>query len=350
MPHSYRRPLAIVAALVVLAGGLYLMMNLRSEDGERNDSALLTLESLGYGQPALHQLADTFRDENGDMVADWETDQSKFQDVRAFRFSYLARAGETESQQQWADFSRLLAQQVKRAYQMVPHENIDDQLNDFKDGKLQLIAVETGAVSRAVSEAGFVPLAMLGNEQGAAGHKLQFIVHPESKLRAIESIQGQTVTFTHPASLAGCKAAVVTLLKEYDLRPKRDYLWDFSYGQLESTQGVSQGDIAVAAVASDHLQHAIAVREIQPGSVRVLYESETDYPPTVFGVPHNIDQQLAETVREFLLSFSITDSSLKPLFEGTNVTRFIPVDYKADWAGVREIEKQLAAAPIDDAS
>jgi hypothetical protein len=79
--------------------------------------------------------------------------------------------------------------------------------------------------------------------------------------------------------------------------------------------------------------------EVDPASIRTIYESE-QFPPATIGYVYNLAPELRAAIRETLVGFSLTGTDLEGEF-GANATRLVAVDYKNDWANARRID-QLA--------
>jgi phosphonate transport system substrate-binding protein len=193
------------------------------------------------------------------------------------------------------------------------------------------------ANSTSVNEAGFVPTACFADEDGEYSYSMKIIVPADSDVQELKDIKGKRMTFVRPRSNSGCTAALVLLMKEHNLQPERDYNWGFSYGHEESIEWVVEKNTDAAAVASDILDRMIASGTIAEDSIRVIHESEP-YPPGVVGYAYNLAPELREAIRETLLAFKWEGTGLEKTY-GASAVKFAPVDYKKDWAPVREINK-----------
>jgi phosphonate transport system substrate-binding protein len=73
-----------------------------------------------------------------------------------------------------------------------------------------------------------------------------------------------------------------------------------------------------------------------PAKIRSIYKSET-FPTTGYGYAHNLDPKLVEKIKEAFLKFPWEGSALAAEFKKEG--KFIPIDYKKDWAVLRKIDE-----------
>ena len=97
-------------------------------------------------------------------------------------------------------------------------------------------------------------------------------------------------------------------------------------------------DIRIAAaIASDVLDRDLgsAIKESQ---YRVIFKSADNYPRAGLGYVYNLKPELAAQIRKCLLEFPWKNTSVAKHFGPAGQTKFLPVNYKDDWAKVREID------------
>ena len=82
--------------------------------------------------------------------------------------------------------------------------------------------------------------------------------------------------------------------------------------------------------------------EVDGDQVRSIYTSER-FPPATIGVLNNLDPEVRKNVEDALLAFEIKGTGLDGEF-GADVTKFVPVNYKNDWATTRKIDQVVAQA------
>ena len=132
------------------------------------------------------------------------------------------------------------------------------------------------------------------------------------------------------------------LRDQYDMLPDRDYDWGFSLGHEESIKGVAAKEFEVAPVASDILARMVEKNEVDPQAFRSIHESER-FPPATIGIAYNLTPELRDAIREVLLAFDLRGTGLEGEF-GADATKFVPVNYKNDWANARRIDQLVAQA------
>jgi phosphonate transport system substrate-binding protein len=295
-----------------------------------------TMISTGLGLKVENRLDARFADADGDLVADLPGDPAAILDPATLTFSYVAAE---EPQTYAAVFAPLVAHLSARTGRPVEYlliESPREQLAALRDGRLHITGLNTGSVPIAVNACGFVPVCTPGSESGMLGYTMQIIVPSASTLRSVSDLKGRTIAFTDPASNSGYKAALVILMGDFGLEPERDYLWVFSRGHIESITGVAQSRYDAAVVASDMVARMVGRGELAQGDVRVVYESEP-FPTAAVGHLHNLEPALAAKVREALLSFDWSGTTVETEFAGS-ADRFVPVSYKNDFALVRRID------------
>jgi phosphonate transport system substrate-binding protein len=135
---------------------------------------------------------------------------------------------------------------------------------------------------------------------------------------------------------------LVLLLDQHKLLPERDYDWGFSQGHENSVKQVAAKEFEVAPVASDILARMVEKGEVDADSFRSIHESER-FPPATIGVAYNLKPELQEQIKTTLLEFDWKGTGLEKEF-GPEATKFVPVNYKNDWANIRRIDQVIAQA------
>ena len=197
-------------------------------------------------------------------------------------------------------------------------------------------------VPTAVRRDGFVPLCTFGRDDGSYGYTMEFIVPADSPIKDVTDVRGHKVMFTRLDSNSGFKVPLVLLLDEHSMLPDRDYQWGFSQGHEDSIKGIAEKDYEVAPVASDILARMIEKGEVDADAVKSICTSER-FPPATIGIVYNLDPKLRDEIQETLLSFNIKGTGLDGEF-GADITKFVPVNYKDDWANTRRIDQVVAQA------
>jgi phosphonate transport system substrate-binding protein len=291
-----------------------------------------------------------FADLDGDLIADAPNDAAQVQSPSQLVFSYIAEGegalSDVDSENRrllWKELIAALSKRTNLPMEFVHFSKTDEQLGAFQHGEIQVIGLNTGSVETAVEQFGFVPLCTLGRDDGSYGYTMKIIVPASSDVDGIPKLRDRMVTFTRPNSNSGFKAALVLLMDSYGMLPERDYRWSFSLDHDKSIQLVATRETDAAAIASDVLARMIGTGKIEADSIRTIYESER-FPPATIGIPHNLTPELADAIRQELLDFNWKETPLEREFEPTGATRFVPVNYKDDWANIRRIEQSLDRA------
>jgi phosphonate transport system substrate-binding protein len=278
-----------------------------------------------------------YADKDGDLIADPPQDAAKALDPKEINFSYVASSDTENEQEAWKEFMAALEERLGRKVTYVTYNDVDEQMRALENGELHITAFATGEVQAAVNEAGFVPAACFAGKDDKFHYSMKIIVPADSDIKEVKDLKGKRMTFVRPRSNSGCTAALVMLMKEHDLQPERDYSWGFSYGHENSIEGIAEKKFSAAAVASDILDRMIASGAVAEDAISVIYESEP-YPPGVIGYAYNLTPELREGIRETLTGFKWEGTGLEKTY-GASGVKFAPVDYKKDWAPVRDINK-----------
>jgi phosphonate transport system substrate-binding protein len=295
-------------------------------------------------------MAGKFTDVDGDLLADFPTDPAKFTSPSPIVFSYIAEGDpdiDAEAidriQRIWQDLLAKISERTGRSVEYRHYTKTEDQLADFARGEVHVVGLNTGTVEEAVAKYGFIPVCTLGNSDGNFGYTMKVVVPDQSAVRALEGLRGKRITFTRPNSNSGFKAAFVHLMDAHGMLPERDYQWGFSLDHDKSIQLVAAGETDAAAVASDVLARMIETGLVDGKALRTIYESER-FPPATIGFAHNLAPELREGIRQVLVEFDWKGTALSREFGPMGAVRFVPVNYKDDWANVRRIEQSLRRA------
>jgi phosphonate transport system substrate-binding protein len=322
---------AIIASLVYLA----VIRAPIQRDEAMYEHAVLQVSGLNH--PVTNKLSADFVDANQDGVADAPTDPAKQIDPPTLTFSFVATDAPETYREVFKDFTAHLSKQIGRPVEYVMFTSTDDELRAMRDGKLAVAGLSTGTVRTAVNLAGFVPLASLSPSEHDRFIHTSIIVPADSNLRTLSDLKGQTLALTDTNSNSGFKAPVVALKEDHGLDPGRDYRLVFSGGHEQSIRHIADKTYAAAAVASDVLDRAVAHHEIKADQFRVLFES-AGYPAATFGCVYNLKPDLADKIKQAMLSFKFDGTSMEKEFSPMKETRLVSMDYAKDFESVRRIE------------
>jgi phosphonate transport system substrate-binding protein len=297
------------------------------------------LQAYGLDRPVKNRLAERFRDDNGDLVADAPTDTTHWLKPEQVKFNYLATKQDHHAEI-WAPFIAYLSEKIGRPVEYQPYASPEEQLLAIHNGEAQIVGINSGSVPIAVNSCGFIPLCSLGSESGVATYTMQIIVPKESPISDVKQISGHMLALTDSTSNSGWKAPMMVLLHDFQMQPVRNFDVVYSGSHVESIRGIAEKKYQVAAVASDELALAVARGEIGKDDFRVLYESEP-FCNNVFGVPYNLEPELVSAIRDAFLSYPWDGTKLKEEFATIGTDRFQPVDYKKNFKLIREIDDAM---------
>ncbi|REK15609.1 MAG: hypothetical protein DWQ37_09075 [Planctomycetota bacterium] len=292
----------------------------------------------GLVQLSEKGLAPEYSDRDGDLMADVPDDEQRL-DPETLVLAYYEGDDDDEERVHWDGLRNHLKQATGRDVVGQPYLNTADQVAAIKKGEIHLVALHAADTPYIVNHAGLVPFAVLGSDSGASGNHLDIAVPADSTIKTLADVRGHKLTCTRPDSITGYRAAIAVLSQEAGLRPGADYGIHFSLGQKRSIRGVVEGKFEVAAISDDKLQDMLADGDLKEGDVRLIYESQV-IPRRTIGHVHNLVPELAETIREAVLSF---DNELGKPQKGESdeasvaAMRFVPIDYKDDFAFARRI-------------
>ena len=112
-----------------------------------------------------------------------------------------------------------------------------------------------------------------------------------------------------------------------------------SGGHDRSILGLLNGDYDMAAVASDVLERMQERGLVDPGELRVLYQSPP-FPTSSFAYAHDLAPQLAQDLQTCFFDYAFP-AQMQAEFNGD--TNFVSINYRTDWAVVRAVIKRVGA-------
>ncbi len=310
----------------------------------------LTLIGLAYAfaTPAIAAdcargaLDKKFCDADGDMVADTPTDPKQWIDPATLVFAYTPVEDPEVYRGVWDEFLRHMEKVTGKKVQFFPVQSNAAQLEAMRAGRLHVAGFNTGGNPLAVNCAGFVPVTLMADKQGAYGYEMEIIVPADSGAQKIEDLKGKTIAFTSQTSNSGYKAPSALLASSYSMQADKDYKTAFSGKHDNSIIGVANKDYDAAAVANSVLKRMVARNAVDPAKLRSIYKSQT-FPTTGYGYVYNLKPELAAKVKEAFFTFDWEGTELLKEFQKTEPAQesFIPITYKEHWAVVREIDEAM---------
>ncbi len=277
-----------------------------------------------------------FEDRTGDMVADPPQDEAEWQDPDSIIFSYTPAEDPAVYRRAWSDFLDHMEEVTGRNVMFYNVESYSAQLEALRAGRLHVAGVNTGSVPIAVNEAGFVPFAIMAEEDGSYGYEMEIIVREDSDITDLEDVKGKEVALVSPTSNSGYRAPTSLLYSELGIRPDEDYETNFTGRHDNSIMGVAEGDYEVAAIANSILGRMHDQGNVDKDEFRTIYKSET-FPTSGYGYANDLHPDLAEKIVEAFMTFDWSGTSLYDAFEPD--AKFISVDYKTEWEVIRTIDE-----------
>lgn len=339
----------LVAALGYSANAFW-QTHKANESQRQSEEA--SVRATGLRDITPKKLAPEFTDEQGTLLADPPKDPAKLVDPPAFVLGHLADSDAESPDIDWAAFDKHLSLALGRPVTDLTVENGPSQIDKIKAGQITIMALHASDAPVLVNECGYHPVAVLGDESGASGNRLDLIVPANSSLARPSDLRGQTLTCTGPLSVVGYRAAIALLLQNENLRPNVDYFVSWSLGQNESIAGVARGTYAAAAVSDDKLHTLLEKGHVKLEPVtangtstekvpldksmyKMIYQSDV-FPRMTIGYFYNLKPETAAKLSAAVLSYkpAPTDDDDKPM-------HFIVVDYRKDFALIRSIDDRF---------
>jgi phosphonate transport system substrate-binding protein len=324
--------ITIPLVLVVLAVGAYAYWK------NRPDPRPVKLNHfLEKGLVVPTKLDDGLVDEDGDLVADPPKDAKELIDPASLVFTLLGSELGRE-QEIWGEFAVHLGKVTGKKVELAIAPNSTRELmTSLREGRVQLVALSTGAVSTAVNRGGVVPFCVMADDAGKFGYQMEIIVPAASPIKKPEDLKGKAISFVSYDSHSGFKAPVVILWKQFGLQAGRDYKALIEGNQEMVTKGVAKDRLQAGPVAGDLLKRIIARGDIDAKNIRSIYKSET-FPPACFAYVHQLKPELAKSIQMAFLDYRWENTTLHKAYAAAGQTRFVPISYKKDWAAVRAME------------
>jgi phosphonate transport system substrate-binding protein len=332
-----------------MAGTSPAMTNARSEQEKkmslkRSLTCIAALAGmLAFAHSALAQedcprgtLDKAYCDRNGDLTADLPADAKKIVNPSTLIFAYTPVEDPAVYQKVWDGFLKNLEKVTGKKIVFFPVQSNAAQYEAMRSGRLHIAGVNAGGNALAVNCAGYVPFAMMAAPDNSFGYEMEIIVPADSPIKAPADLKGHKIAFTDATSNSGFKAPSAILKADFNLEAKRDFEPVFSGKHDNSILGVVNKDYEAAAVANSVLNRMIDRKVFEPGKIRSIYKSET-FPTTGYGYAYNLDPKLVEKIKEAFFNFPWEGSALAAEFKKEG--KFIPIEYKKDWAVLRKIDE-----------
>ena len=275
-------------------------------------------------------------DADGDLVADPPADKSQLLDPDTLVFSYTPVEDPSVYENVFEEFMDYLAEKTGKKVRWYGAESYAAQVEAMRSGRLHVAGISTGPTVFGVNLAGYVPIAIMGKEDGTFGYKLQLITYKDSDIKTIQDLKGRNIAHVTPSSNSGNQAPRA-LFTAQGIKPDEDYKVTYSGKHDNSIMGVANKDYDAAPVASSVLERMVQKGVVNMDDLRVIWESRL-FPTTSYGYVNNLDPALAAKVKEAFLTFDWKGTGLEKEF-GKQADRFIPITFKEHWADIRTIQE-----------
>ena len=275
-------------------------------------------------------------DRNGDLTADPPTDPKKLLNPSTLIFAYTPTEDPAVYQKAWDGFLKHLEKITGKKVVFFPVQSNAAQYEAMRSGRLHVAGVNAGGNATAVNCAGFVPFTMMAEPDNSFGYEMEIVVPADSPIKKPADLKGHKIAFTDATSNSGFKAPSAILKADFNLEAKRDFEPVFSGKHDNSILGVVNKDYEAAAVANSVLNRMLDRKVFDPAKIRSIYKSET-FPTTGYGTVYNLDPKLVESIKKAFFEFPWEGSALAAEFKKEG--KFIPIEYKKDWAVLRKIDE-----------
>ncbi len=271
-------------------------------------------------------------DENGDLVADAPKESSRFKDPGTLVFTYTPVEDPAVYQDAFADFQAFLEKKTGKRVLYYTVQSNAAEVEAMRSGRLHIAGFSTGPTCYAVNLAGYVPIAVKGNEDGYQGYRLLLITRKGSGIKSVADLKGKRVAHTSASSNSG-NLAPRALFPKMGITPDVDYTVVYSGKHDQSILGVAFGDYDAAPVAGDVYKRMVDTGRVKGEDFDIIWQS-SQFPTSSFGYAHDLAPELVQKITEAFAEYRFPPEMQKN-FGGAD--RFSPVTYKNDWAIIRDI-------------
>jgi phosphonate transport system substrate-binding protein len=277
-------------------------------------------------------LDELYCDEDMDLVADPPKDPKEWKDPGTLVFTYTPVEDPAVYKDAFADFQEYLAKATGKKVVYYTVQSNAAEVEAMRSGRLHIAGFSTGPTGFGVNLAGYVPIAVKGDEKEFQGYNLIVVVKKDSDIQTLTDLKGKRVAHTSASSNSG-NLAPRALFPPLGLVPDQDYTVLYSGKHDQSILGVAHGDYDAAPVASDVYKRMAEAGRVNPDDLRIVYTSAR-FPTSSFGYAHNLHPELVKKIVDAFYSYRFTPAMVET-FGGAD--RFFPINYKDDWKIIRDI-------------
>lgn len=365
--------LVIPLLLIVAAGGVFAVFYVLNQSVPPVAAGKL-LDGYAVAAEKYARLAAEYTDANGDLVADTPADATEPAELF---FTEIPADDPDKNARTWAAFLEHMSTATGKPCKYLTKVDVpppekregdreeegasgadgavrsfDAQLAALRGGRLHITAFTTGQVRQAVNTAGFRPLVVPADKDGRFYYQVKVLVSANSPAKTPADLKGKKLAVSALSSNSGAKAPLVFLHDEFKLNPRTDYTIALAGTYRAALGEVVGGKADATCIASDLLARELA-REPTDGEkaqgrvkltddqFRVIHTSG-DYPKLCFGVSHALPQPLADKIKAGFEAFKFEGTEVGKKYAADGAVKFLPVEYKKDWEGVRKVDDRLA--------
>ena len=285
------------------------------------------------------ELDTPYCDEDGDLLADTPKDPKRQKDPETLFFTNSPLDDPAVFNKLMQPFVDHLAKCTARRVRYYDVFSSAAAIEAMRSGRMHLGTMSSGDTAFAVNVAGAIPVGIRGDAKGPQGYYLWTIVKKDSPFQKLADLKGKRIAHTTPSSNSG-NLAPRALFPSEGLVPDKDYKPLFSGKHEHSIAGVAAGDYDAAPIAHDILERMAERGTVKMDDFRIIWKSR-NFPPGGLSMAHDLAPALQAKIRECTYAFRYTPEMQKG-FQGAD--RWQPIDYKKDWAIVREVAQASGQA------
>ncbi len=272
-------------------------------------------------------------DADGDLTADLPKDPKRWKNPASLLLSYSPQEDPATYEKMWAPYVDHMRACTKRNVRFLQVHSSAATIEALRSGRIQFSLLSAGDTPFAVNVAGAVPIANHGTLKGGiTAYHLIVVVRNDSAIKTMPQLAGKRVAHVSASSNSG-NLAPRALFPAEGVVPDKDYKVLYSGKHDNSVSGVVNGDYDAAAVADDVLIRMIQRGVVKHDDLRVIYKSKP-FPAGSLSVAHDLDPALRKLIEDCTFAFRFP-AELSTAFRGPD--RFMPLNYKRDFASVREV-------------
>jgi len=282
------------------------------------------------------ELDTIYCDEDQNLTADAPKDAGKLKNPKSILLSYSPQEDTATYEKMWSPYVTFMTQCLSRPMRFLQVHSSAATIEAMRSGRIQMSLLAAGDTPFAVNVAGAIPFAIHGNiidgKPTPMAYHLIMVVRADSPYKTLRDLAGKRVAHVSPSSNSG-NLAPRALFPDEGLVPDKDYKVIYSGKHDNSITSVINGDYDAAAVADDVLTRMIQRGAVKEGELRVLYKSRP-FPAGSLAMVHDLAPALREKINKCTFEFKFPNE-LMTAFRGTD--RFVPLNYKQDYQGVRQV-------------